>query len=365
MSPERPSRLVRIARLARIGRVLACLLACLLVGSVAAGEPKSGGGSGRTDPSDDAWMRAALENALAGHGYSFAEAAEGIGVAESTAREAAARLGVPTGRPPFDPSREVLEVLPWAPGRHPRLGFLDGAVDPLPDSKLTIHLPWPGASSDGASGDAGYVVFDLPEAIFCDLGLIYLAHTHIPTIWDERGLPAPRAAWRREPAGEGESARREIFVNEWRLPNGIEFGVRAEPRRRSLDYVYWLRNGTSEPLRELRTQACALLGRAPEFAAQSGENKIEMENACAARSSVGDRWVVTACEGSKPWQNPPCPCIHADPRFPDLAPGERAAVRGSVFFLEGTDDPRAEVERRRAKGSLFGSATAPARLPED
>ena len=27
---------------------------------------------------------------------------------------------------------------------------------------------------------------DLPEAIFSNLGLIFLAHTHVPTIWNEQ-----------------------------------------------------------------------------------------------------------------------------------------------------------------------------------
>ena len=34
--------------------------------------------------------------------------------------------------------------------------------------------------------------------------------------------------------------------------------------------------------------------------------------------------------------NPQHPCMHADPRFPDLAPGERAAIEGEILFFEGT-----------------------------
>jgi len=33
--------------------------------------------------------------------------------------------------------------------------------------------------------------------------------------------------------------------------------------------------------------------------------------------------------------NPRHPCIHADPGFPDLAPGERAAIQGEILFFEG------------------------------
>ena len=29
------------------------------------------------------------------------------------------------------------------------------------------------------------------------------------------------------------------------------------------------------------------------------------------------------------------PCVHADPVFPDLAPGEGASVHGAIRFVEG------------------------------
>lgn len=62
---------------------------------------------------------------------------------------------------------------------HPRRGFLDGAIDPQRETKVSIFPPWSGG---------GYVVVDVPEAIFSDLGLTYLAHTHIPTIWDSQSI---------------------------------------------------------------------------------------------------------------------------------------------------------------------------------
>jgi len=33
--------------------------------------------------------------------------------------------------------------------------------------------------------------------------------------------------------------------------------------------------------------------------------------------------------------NPRHPCLHADPRFADLAPGEMASIRGAIIFAEG------------------------------
>ena len=65
-------------------------------------------------------------------------------------------------------------MLPYPGGRHPRIGFLEGAIDPQRETKLSVFTPW---------HDSSYVVADVPEAIWSNLGLTYLAHTHIPTIW--------------------------------------------------------------------------------------------------------------------------------------------------------------------------------------
>ena len=39
----------------------------------------------------------------------------------------------------------------------------------------------------------------------------------------------------------------------------------------------------------------------------------------------------------RPWANPPCPCLHSDPKFPDCQPGATVRVRGGVWFVEGPD----------------------------
>ena len=33
-----------------------------------------------------------------------------------------------------------------------------------------------------------YVVVDIPEAIWSNLGLTFLAHTHVPTIWSKKNI---------------------------------------------------------------------------------------------------------------------------------------------------------------------------------
>lgn len=312
-------------------------------------------------PRTEAEWRFRIENALVHHGYSIAETAAGLGIAPEEARAFAEKAGIALDGdfavrgPVRTTAPDRIVVHPWAPGRHPRLGFLDGAVDPWADTKLSVFPPWK---------DGGFVVFDLPEAVFSNLGLLYLAHTHVPTIWEERGVELEPTGWERWEDGS--------HTFERLLPNGVKFGVvakAAEGGGEALEYRYWLENGTDATLTGLRSQLCVLLGNAPDFNEQTADNKLLLPEfgAAAARSRDGKRWIVTACAGDvRPWQNPPCPCIHADPTFPDCPPGERVETRGRLFFFEG-EDVRGEIARRHAEGRLVpseGNPTMPIRSPE-
>ena len=62
-----------------------------------------------------------------------------------------------------EPRPSRLRVLPYPGGRHPRRGFLDGALDPERETKISIFPPWE---------DGGYAVVDVPEAVFSNLGLL-------------------------------------------------------------------------------------------------------------------------------------------------------------------------------------------------
>jgi peptidoglycan/xylan/chitin deacetylase (PgdA/CDA1 family) len=216
-------------------------------------------------------------------------------------------------RPPEDP------LLPYPGGRHPRAGFLEGAIDPLRGTKLSYFLP-----------SGGYVVIDLPEALFSNLGLTFLAHTHLPTIWNEQNIVIENVDWQRRPDGS--------LHSHWKLPNGIEFGARAQ-HRSGVEMILWLKNGTGARLTGLRTQVCVLLKEAAGYSAAVNDNKRFGHKAAAVRMKNGSGWVVTRWERcGRTWGNPRCPCMHADPVLPDCAPGETVEVQGRVWIapdLEG------------------------------
>lgn len=267
----------------------------------------------------------------AAHGYSQVE------TAMATGREApeVARLQ-PGVRPTPRPEGTVL-LLPYPGGRHPRIGFLDGAIDPHRDTKCSVFLPWAGG---------GYAVIDVPEAVWCEKELVYLAHTHIPTKWEKKGIRLDRIDWTREAGGALASART--------LPDGLAFSVRVEPTPDGARMELRLKNGTDRRLSGLRAQVCVMLKGAPGFNAQTRDNKVKIESAgvCAVRSEDGKRWIAAVFEKPRLWENPPCPCIHSDPFFVDLAPGEETVSRGRLFFYEG-EDFAAEVARRAAAGTLL------------
>ena len=103
-----------------------------------------------------------------------------------------------------------------------------------------------------------------------------------------------------------------------------------------------------------RVQNCVMLRGAHEFAAQHKENKIFRGPFAACRNDAGNRWVITAWTPiHRAWGNDLCPCLHADPKFPDAEPGQTVEVNGWLSFHEGTDID-AEIERLRKRWSIPG-----------
>ena len=284
-------------------------------------------------PRDDADLRRWLQEMVWHHRYSPAEVRAATGLTEQEIDAALRRFDIrPQNKPPR-PADAPLLVLPYPGGRHPRIGFLDGAVDPQRETKVSVFTPW---------ADGGYVVLDVPEAIWSNLGLLYLAHTHVPTVWTQQGVELEPLEWNRRPDGSLDVERK--------LPNGVAFGTKVTPGRDGVLMELWLTNGTNEPLTGLRVQNCVLLKGARGFGRQTNDNKVLAEPFAAARSDDGRRWVITAWEScDRAWANPPCPCFHADPKFPDCPPGKTVRLRGWLSFYEGGD---VEAEFARLRGRL-------------
>ena len=300
------------------------VLASLLAASVLCASPTFAADNFRP-LKDDVDAKFWLENMVAFHKFTPQEIHDATGLTTNQIVATITRLRVQTNATFL---KDRLVVMPYPGGRHPRIGFLDGAVDPQRETKISIFLPWDPSS---------YIVADVPEAIWSNLGLTYLAHTHVPTIWNKQNSQLPPLEWQRGTNG-GLKMQRE-------LPNGIAFGTEVTPGKDGVRIREWLRNGTKEKLTDLRVQNCVMLKGAKGFTEQTNTNKILEAPFCAAKSADGKRWIITAWSPiHRAWANPPVPCIHADPKFPDCAPGQTVEARGWISFYEG-EDIRAEFRR--------------------
>ncbi|MBI4327576.1 MAG: hypothetical protein HY674_20270 [Chloroflexi bacterium] len=272
-------------------------------------------------PRDEADLRFWLQNMVWHHQFSRSEIREATGLSDEEIAAALAKFNITAASRPKRPAGAPLLVLPYPGGRHPRIGFWEGAIRPQRETKISVFTPW---------DENSYVVVDVPEAIWSNLGLTYLAHTHVPTIWTKQQVELPPLEWNRREDGS--------FDFERRLPNGIVFGARVRPAAQAARMELWLTNGTTNTLSDLRVQNCVMLKGAAGFTQQTNENKVLANPYVACRSGDGKRWIVTAWEPChRPWANAPVPCLHSDPKFPDCAPGETRRLRGRLSFYEGTD----------------------------
>lgn len=254
-----------------------------------------------------------LQNMVGAHKYSQTEVAQAFGWTETQASAAIKQSTLTADRTPG------LQLRPY-PGTRPlRIGFRDGAINPLRGTKASVFLPW---------APQEYVVVDLPEAIFSNLGLVFLAHTHVPTIWSEQNKIIDNIDWERQANASLRSS--------WRLPNAIAFAAAIQQDQDAVRMELSLHNGTDQPLTRLRTQICVLLKGAQSFNTQTTENKIFGKSAAAVHSSTANRWIISEWERcGRTWGNALCPCLHSDPVLPDCAPGETVRVSGRLWFHEG------------------------------
>lgn len=310
-------------------RVLAPSLAALLAIGTAA-VPLSA--SGERPPRDDADLRAWLENMVVHHRFTDGEVSAATGLSPDEVAKARERFDLVPGK-----NEGGIRLLPYPGGRHPRIGFLEGAIDPQRETKVSVFTPW----GDGSD----YVVVDVPEAIWSNLGLTYLAHTHVETIWTKQDIVLPRMEWERGDDGALHLDRT--------LPNGIRYEADVALVGDHLEMELRLHNGTDAELTDLRVQNCVMLKGAPEFAALTNDNKrLEAPFAAVRSGTHPGRWIITAWEPCfRPWGNSRCPCLHSDPKFPDCPPGETRNVRGWLSFYEGED---LDAEFARIAKAFFG-----------
>lgn len=220
------------------------------------------------------------------------------------------------------------------------------------------HIAW--VSPSWPSQD--YLWLDFPEAIFSSQGLLFLSHVNppFPTVFEN----LPKIPW--EPLPDGVRFDRT-------LPNGIEFGGTVRKgSETTVDLELRLKNGSTEPLENITLQTCAFLRGIKEFAEYTRDNKfihtpkagwISMEAAremkggsekfrvgwrdrgepisdlpvMVTRSNEADRYVAMTwfTDTLSMVSNPHHPCMHADPKFPNLSPGEEAKIQGKLIFFEG------------------------------
>ena len=249
---------------------------------------------------------------------------------------------LPAGRSRVD----SLELLPYPGGRHPRIGFRDGAIRPQRETKASVFLPW---------DPEGYVVIDVPEAIWHNIPggreLLYLAHTHVPTTWDRQQITLPPLEWERHRGGGLQVQRM--------LPNQVAFGARLTPSAEAVRMELWIHNGSTEMLSGLRVQNCVMLRDAPGFNQQNTDHHHVHGPFVAAANAGQDRWIIVAWDhNQRAWGNSYCPCMHSDPQCPDCPPGETRRLRGWLSFYQG-ENLQQELQRIGATGWLGPTSEKP------
>jgi len=222
------------------------------------------------------------------------------------------------------------------------------------------HIAW--VSPAWPSQD--YVWIDFPEAIFTRQGLLYLSHVN-PRVPPVLFPDLPSVRWQRVPGG---IAYKRV------LPNKVAFGGKITAAKNAVDLELFIQNKSDGPLNDITLQTCFFLRAIAEFGAYTTDNKfVHLPDAgwvpftearqrkeekgsyrlgwrggpkladlpvMITRSAVADR-LIACTWGPHTYSlvcNPGHPCMHADPTFPDLRPGDSATIRGKLIFFEGSPD---------------------------
>ena len=220
-----------------------------------------------------------------------------------------------------------------------------------------------------------YIWFDFPEAIWEDGSLLYLGH--IDKRFPTRFPTEKSASWNKTENG----------INyEQILPNGVSFGGEITKLKENIAALkLWITNGSNKELKNVKLLTCVYLDAIKEFNEKTNSNKYvhipekgwipfpEAENLDPIANGFRVGWmdgtqvsdlpvVVTKSktEGhliALTWfadtysfiGNENHPCVHADPIFKDLKPGESQEINGELIFFEGSLQEFEIIFRKRWK----------------
>ncbi len=237
-----------------------------------------------------------------------------------------------------------------------KMHIIPGMWRPMFESEQVAWISPPWESQE-------YIWFDFPEAIWIDGSLAYLGHIdrRFPTLFPtEKSAP-----WRIIDKG---------ISYEQILPNGISFGGEIVEKQENIAALkLWITNGSDEELKEVMLLTCIFLDGIKEFNEKTNDNKyvhipdkgwmpfpetMECDHVpngtrvgwLKEGKQVSDLPVVVVkskIEGhllAFTWfddthaftGNPNHPCVHADPVFNDLKPGESQTIHGELIFFEGS-----------------------------
>ena len=234
-----------------------------------------------------------------------------------------------------------------------------GVWRPLFNSEQIFWISPPWSSSQ-------YIYVDFTEAIFVGESVAYLSHVSgvLPTLFN---YELPLVEWRRQG---------DVISYERNLGNYMDFGGEVRPSGpSSASMKLWIRNKTSETLEDITLQTCGYLHPIKEFGAVTNANKHvhtadsgwigldklwPLKGNFSENGSYGIGWrggpslcdlpfIIASSESgdhhvAMTWfehtisfiGNVRHPCFHADPRFPDIEPGETASIHGEMVFFEGS-----------------------------
>ncbi len=221
------------------------------------------------------------------------------------------------------------------------------------------HIAW--VSPSWPSQD--YIWLDFPEAIFSSQGLLFLSHINPPFPAVFPDLPA--VPWQPIPNG---------IAFERALPNAVAFGGSVvKESETTVALEIHITNGSQDKLADITLQTCAFLRANAEWGDYTRDNKfvhvpqrgwislsqaMELPDGTAPYragwrtkgkrvidvpivvtvSNRGDRLFAFtwARDTLSMVGNPKHPCVHADPQFADLEPGQTGTIHGKLIFFEGS-----------------------------